>query len=270
MNVLRFSRLPNQLRRVTALSLKEWGLLAGLLLLGLVAVASPALRYDTGLLFADARHWHGVPNAMDVFSNLPFAVLGGWGLWHVKASKRQPTVVCAELFFIGLLVTALGSTFYHLHPDIQRLAGDRAGMTVAFAGLIGLAVADRVSRRAAWPTAWLVLAAGLLAAFVHQRTGNVVPWALVQFGGMALVVALALLRPVGGDTGLRLFGVIAFYAVAKGLEMGDHVIFDATHHVISGHSLKHMVAALAALPVLAAIKGTAAQSAPSRTGAQLR
>lgn len=270
MNVFTLSRLPGQLRRLTALSSRELGLLASLLSLGLAALVSPAFPYGAGLLFADTRHWHGVPNAMDVFSNLPFAVLGGWGLWRLKTSERQPTLVCAELFFIGLLVTALGSTFYHLHPDLQRLAGDRAGMTVAFAGLIGLAVADRVSRRAAWPTAWFVLAAGLLAAYVHQRTGNVVPWALVQFGGMALVVALALLRPVGGATGLQLFGVIAFYAAAKLLEISDHAIFDATNHMISGHSLKHMVAALAALPVIAAIKGTAAQSAPSRTDAQLR
>jgi len=237
-------------------------LLATLLLLGLSAVVSPSLPYGAGVLFADARDWHGVPNAMDVFSNLPFALLGGWGLWRLKADARGQTLVCARLFFTGLLATALLSTFYHLHPGVVRLAGDRAGMTVAFAGLIGLAVADRVSRRAGWPAAWFVLVGGLIAAFVHQRTGNVVPWAVVQFGGMALVVALAFMRPVVGTTGLKLFGVIAFYAVAKLLEIGDHAIFDATHHMISGHSLKHMVAALAALPVLAAIKRPAAQFAP--------
>lgn len=154
------------------------------------------------------------------------------------------------------------STFYHPHPDVLRLVGDSAGMTVAFAGLTGLAVGDRISRRAGWPAAWFVLAGGLIAAFVDQRTGNAVPWALVQFGGMALVLALAVMRPVSGATGLRLFGVIAFYAIAKLPELGDHVIFEATHHLISGHSAKHLVAALAALPVIASIQSPAAQSAP--------
>jgi len=242
---------------------REFGLLAGFVALTVAAVWSPALRYDTGLPFADARHWHGMPNALDVFSNLPFAILGGWGLWILKARPRRQTPDCAALFFIGLLITALCSTFYHLHPDGLRLAVDRAGMTVAFAGLVGLAVADRVSRRAGWPAAWFVLAGGSVAAFIDQRTGNVVPWALVQFGGMALVVALAGMRPVAdGATSIRLYGVIAFYALAKLLEMADHAIFEATHQVISGHSLKHMVAALAALPVIAALEGAAAQSAP--------
>lgn len=255
----------NFLKRLVApgpLSAREVGLLASLVLLGLVAVLSPALTYDTGLLFADARHWHGVPNAMDVFSNLPFALLGGWGLWRLRVQARGRVRDCARMFFIGLLVTALCSTFYHLHPDVMRLAADRAGMTVAFAGLIGLAVADRVSHRAGWPVAWFVMVGGLIAALVHQQTGNVVPWALVQFGGMALVVVLAAMRPIGGAPGLKLCGVIAFYALAKVLELGDHAIFDATHHMISGHSLKHMVAALAAVPVLMAIRNPAAQSAP--------
>jgi len=262
MNVFSPPLFPKRHHKFKSLSPKEIGLLASLLLLALTAFTSPSLAYNTGLLFADARHWHGVPNAMDVFSNLPFALLGGWGLWLLKANSRTQSLVCAELFFIGLLLTAICSTFYHLNPDVLRLAGDRAGMAVAFAGLIGLAVGERISRRAAWPTAWFVLAGGLIAAFVHQHTGNVVPWALVQFGGMALVVVLALMRPVGGATGLQLYGVIVFYAIAKLLELGDHMIFEATHHMISGHSLKHMVAALAALPVIAAVQRPAAQSAP--------
>lgn len=101
-----------------------------------------------------------------------------------------------------------------------------------------------------------------MAAFVHQHTGNVVPWALVQFGGMTLVVALASMRPVGDAPGLRLGAVIALYALAKVLEIGDHAVFDATHSVISGHSLKHVVAALAALPVIATFRGPAAQFSP--------
>lgn len=230
-------------------------------LLALIALVAPALPTPALALaaFADGRHWHGVDNAMDVLSNLPFAWLGLWGLWQLRgldgtdgAEDRVPgnSLDCTWLFFVGLLATAIGSSFYHLAPDTLRLAADRAGMAVAFAGLIGLAVCERVSQRAGWVTAWATLAGGLLAAAVHAETGNVLPWALVQFGGMGLVLWLAALRPVPGALGLRLGGVIGCYALAKVLEMGDHAIYALSHEMVSGHTLKHLVAAGAAWPVL--------------------
>ncbi|HYP70910.1 MAG TPA: hypothetical protein VEP93_08480, partial [Variovorax sp.] len=50
---------------------------------------------------------------------------------------------------------------------------------------------------------------------------------------------------------------IAAYALAKVLEMADGAVYELTLHLVSGHSLKHVVAALAALPVLAAVDGLA-------------
>jgi hypothetical protein len=258
------------------LSRRERALLFTFALLALVALFGPALpAADVAIasVFADNRTWHGLPNAMDVLSNLPFLLIGCWGLYrlnridraHQQALAQFPlappasdppdnTLDCAWLFFAGLIATAAGSAFYHLLPDAPRLAADRAGMAVAFAGLIGIAVCERVSQRAGWPAAWFVLTTGLLAAEVVQETGNVLPWALVQFGGMALVLTLALATPMRGAVGLKLGWVIFFYVVAKAFELADHQIYEASGHLISGHSLKHLVAALAGLPVLAALR----------------
>ena len=157
-------------------------------LLLLVAIAGPALPAP-GLagtrLSPTSAAGAACPYAMDVLSNLPFAAIGLWGLrwlhWLERAheaaqdasplpqSVAQPpvnTLDCAWMFFAGLLLTAAGSAFYHLQPDDLRLAADRAGMAVAFAGLIGLAVCERVSARAGWPAAWFTLAGGLLAVAV--------------------------------------------------------------------------------------------------------
>jgi hypothetical protein len=40
--------------------------------------------YAHGHPFVDARAWQGVPNAMDVLTNLPLALAGGWGLWRLQ------------------------------------------------------------------------------------------------------------------------------------------------------------------------------------------
>lgn len=264
------------------LSRRERGLFFVFLLLMLIGLFGPALPSSAFpvSVFADGRPWHGLPNALDVLSNLPFLLLGAWGLrrlhWldrsHVAESvpgeAPANTLDCAWLFFAGLIATAVGSTFYHLQPDdTLRLAADRAGMAVAFAGLIGFAVCERVSQRAGWPAAWFALGSGLLAVAVWHETGNVLPWALVQFGGMALVLTLALARPMPGAVGLRLGWVILFYALAKGFELGDHAIYDATQHIVSGHSLKHLVAALAALPVLQAMQSLGRKTLRHNPGA---
>ena len=155
------------------------------LTLGLVALAAlaPATHLPAHYHhFADQRALGGLPFAMDVLTNLPFALAGAWGLaWLRRATGlAQPQRALAALFFAGLALTALCSGIYHLHPENAGLALDRAGMAVAFAGVVGLAAADRVSGRAGLALAALLLALGPLAAVWDWRTGNMTPWAVLQ------------------------------------------------------------------------------------------
>ena len=61
--------------------------------------------------------------------------------------------------------------------------------------------------------------------------------------------------------------MIAFYAAAKALELADAPVFALTQHLISGHSAKHIVAALAAWPVVRALQRAA--QAPANGAAAL-
>jgi hypothetical protein len=54
--------------------------------------------------------------------------------------------------------------------------------------------------------------------------------------------------------GVSLYAVVAWYALAKVFESNDHAIFEATGHWVSGHTLKHLTASLAALPIIFAIQ----------------
>ena len=68
---------------------------------------------------------------------------------------------------------------------------------------------------------------------------------------MLLLLALLVCRPTTGVWALQVAGVLTCYAMAKLLEMSDHFVFDLTNGAVSGHSLKHVVAACAAWPVIA-------------------
>jgi thiamine transporter ThiT len=221
--------------------------------------------YAHGHPFVDARVWWGIPNALDVLSNLPFIGMGVWGFYalHRAPAVSVATRQAATVFFTGLLLTCLSSSFYHWAPDAWGLAIDRAGMAVAFAGVLGLAVAEKVSQRAA-PWVWgSVLAAGMLAIMVNFAAGVVAPWAVVQFGGMGVVLWAAAQRAHGGASehslGIRWTVLIAIYIVAKLLELGDEAVFHASQETVSGHSLKHIAASLAALPVIHALRHNAKQ-----------
>lgn len=246
-----------------------------LLVLWLLAViVGPALLAHSGLVlnahghaalhahghpFVDARSLWGVPNFMDVWTNLALGVaglLGGWML--LRDGPWAPgTRLALAVFFGGLLATGFGSAWYHWAPDAHGLVLDRMGMAVTFAGALALAVAERVGQKPAACVMRLTLVVALLSAAMPLTHGNVLPWAVVQFGGMALMVWLALYPPRAGALGVRLGVLIGLYALAKLLELGDEAVFHATGELVSGHSLKHLVAGLAAWPVLRAMRQNA-------------
>lgn len=235
----------------------ELNLIATCLALVLLALLGPAIAQPADHHhFADQRTLWGIPCAWDVVSNLPFAFLGFIGLGWLGAAPAlgRTQRACAALFFGGLVVTAACSAWYHWQPQDAGLAIDRLGMVYAFAGLLGLAVADRISNRAGLAMAAVVLVLGPLSVHAWAASGNVLAWCVLQFGGMALMLWLATLRPLEGALGLRLGAILMIYSAAKALELADHAVFDLTGQLVSGHTLKHIVASLAALPVMSALK----------------
>ena len=250
--------LQTSSRRWLPLQSAEWALLAAAVALLAFAVWGPFLpasahQHD----FADQRGWQGLPCALDVLSNLPFAVAGAWGLvWLRRLGALRlclATRATAALFFVGLVLTTAGSSWYHWQPDNAGLLWDRLGMSVAFAGLLGLAVVGRISPRAGLATALGLMVAAPAAVLAWAHTGNLTPWAVVQFGGMLVVLALACLPHRHGALVLQLGPLIAWYAAAKVMELADHSVYEATAGWVSGHTLKHLLAAGAALPVLFAM-----------------
>jgi hypothetical protein len=210
-----------------------------------------------GHAFIDARSIVGIPNGLDVLSNLPFLVAGVGGLIAVRRARVLPAMRrAAKVFFIGLILTCLGSSYFHWAPTDFTLMIDRLGMAVAFAGVISLAAGSRLGDEAAKRTTPILLLIAPWAAVAAYSLHNVFPWVIVQFGGIALILWLAYL-PQRTELPLKLFVLIGWYALAKLLEAQDEAVFELTHAIISGHSLKHLAACMAAWPVISALKKSA-------------
>jgi len=207
--------------------------------------------------FADTREAFGIRNFLDVSSNLAFAIAGIAGLvvtLHPRtsfahASERWPYGV----FFVGVLLTAAGSAYYHLAPDNETLFWDRLPMTIGFMSLLSAQIVDRINARLGVALLVPLLLVGMASVvywIVTERAGrgNVLPYAALQAYSVVILVALAATHPSRYTRGAAIYGVFAAYVLAKVFEHFDDELL-AMGNVISGHSVKHIAAAIAALLV---------------------
>lgn len=212
--------------------------------------------------FADHRGWLGIPNFGDVASNLPFAVVGVWGLivlFKPGATKfadpRERWLYV--VMFAALILTAFGSGYYHLAPDNARLVWDRIPIMMVFMALLAAVIAERVGVRAGlilFPLLEVVGVSSVLTwrAGELQGHGDLRFYAAVQVYAI-LILLLALLFPPKYTRGADFAVVVGFYALAKILEESDRQVFELGH-VVSGHTLKHLAAAAAGYWILRMLK----------------
>jgi hypothetical protein len=226
--------------------------------------------------FADQRGWLGVPRFGNVASNFPFAVIGIAGLIFLARQSSSKQFIDPQekypyvLVFLGLLLTAFGSAYYHLVPGNARLVWDRLPMTVVFMSLVAALIAERISLRVGlWLMPILIaLGAGSVLQWYwseQQGRGDLRFYAAVQVYAVAVLLT-ALLLPARYTRSSDLSVVAGFYVLAKVLESTDRWIF-SLGQVVSGHTLKHLAAAAAGYWILRMLQkrlAVRAEAAPGR------
>ena len=204
--------------------------------------------------FADQRTLLGVPHALNVVSNLGFLIVGAVGLRRLSKSgasfadarERWPYAV----FFASLVGVGFGSAYYHLAPSHGSLFWDRLPMSLAFMSLLGAVLVERLGPRVGlrlFP--WLAAAGPFGVAYwtLSERAGigDLRLYGLVHFYPMLLIPLLLWLFAPRYTRGGDLLWVLALYATAMAVERLDHEVF-AVGGWISGHTVKHVLAAVAA------------------------
>ena len=232
---------------------REYLLLAiALLVTGAFALVDPISQDRAYHLFVDARSFAAVPNFLNVISNLPFLVVGLLGLRLVTQPDApiNPDLKFAWIvFFAGITLTAFGSGYYHLRPDNGPLVWDRLPMTIGFMSLVAIIVAEYLSATLGKRLLWPLLCVGFASVFYWSYTeslgrGDLRPYAIVQFLPMILLPVLVLMYRSRSDLSKYIGWMIAAYVLAKVAEYYDVEIF-SVGNLVSGHSIKHVIASLA-------------------------
>ena len=204
--------------------------------------------------FADRRTFFSIPNFFDVTSNIPFLLVGMAGMRFCHGSRLMSFRLAWLTFFAGVAIVSGGSAYYHWNPSNNTLVWDRLPMTIGFMGLLAALLAEYVNVR----LGRLLLVPAILAGF-----SSVIYWhwyddlrfyVWIQFMPLLIVpILMVLFRPRYSHQWL-LPVALASYMLSKLLEAYDREVFVYTQSYFSGHTLKHLLAALACYVVLMMLK----------------
>ncbi len=212
-------------------------------------IHQPAGYHD----FADQTQWFGIPHFCDVSSNLGFALAAFWGWLRLAPARAHPALCHGwagyRLFLLGLFLTALGSTWYHLAPDNARLVWDRLPIALACGGLLAGVLGDVERRDSGRLASWLALVAIASVAWWRvtdlSGAGDLRPYLLLQGLPILLIPLWQWIYRAPAADRMAFGGAIALYVLAKTAELNDHAIA-AVLDPVTGHTLKHLLATMAA------------------------
>lgn len=227
-----------------------------LLLIVLGLLIGPIPQPQSYHNFADQRNWLGVTNGWNVLSNILIALAGIWGLFLLFSPGRVQFIDNRERWLwmgvsIGLILTAVGSGYYHLAPDNYRLVWDRLSMTIVFMSYVAALISERINICLGlwlWP---VLLGIGFYSVLQWQASelhgvGDLRFYLGVQVFTI-LVTLVMLLTPSPYNRSLDLVVVLMLFGLARLFEMFDHQVFMFTRGLISGHTLKHLTVAMAGI-----------------------
>ncbi len=214
-----------------------------LILFALILIVTSPFPQDPDYhLLADTKQRFAIPNFADVVSNLPFALIGLFGL-TLSTCKSTKIIMSWLAFFCGIALVAIGSSYYHWQPNNQSLVWDRLPMTISFMSLFVALLAEHVSSRLEKPLLPITILVGLSSVIYWHFTDDLRFYAFIQFSTLAAIpVLLSLKKSSYTHRHYLLYGLFC-YVLAKLFELNDQNVFDLTGRLISGHTIKHLFAA---------------------------
>ncbi|MEW8292871.1 MAG: ceramidase domain-containing protein [Candidatus Thiodiazotropha endolucinida] len=199
--------------------------------------------------FVDTGRFLGVPNFFDVISNLAFLLVGAVGIAFCLKNDTGPSHSAWLVLFIGVSLVSVGSIYYHWNPSNETLVWDRLPMSIGFMGFLAALLSEYVDRRLSCLLIPLVIM-GIGSVLYGYFFDDLRLYVWVQFIPLlTLPFFLALFSSRFTHQGLLVYALV-LYALAKGAEAYDATVFQMTGEAVSGHTVKHLLAAASCYIIL--------------------
>lgn len=231
-----------------------WYIWGALLLLAFVGQVLNLFHLSSSYhSFADSNSVCGIHNGLNVLSNLSFAFAGLLACFHYW--KNKVTDINLWIVALGAILVCFGSAYYHYTPSDHTLFWDRLPMSLVFSGILMYSIIElnlipNIKNKIKFSLGYLffsVICVVLWYAGSLSNTSILGPYVFLQFGGMALLMYMGYLAYNRGNKDLykKIAGVIVCYLMAKIFEHYDGAVYMLTDALISGHTIKHIISAIA-------------------------
>lgn len=224
-------------------------------------IPQPVAYHD----FADQLNWGPIPNGSNVVSNIGFLIVGLWGLYTLRyrdcvfenwREKNAYWVV-----FTATTAVAFGSGYYHMWPNNDTLFWDRLPMTVTFMSIVSILLTEKIHDRLGILFLFPLIIIGVLSllwwVFTEWHTlyvGDLRFYIMVQAAPVVMTPVMIYMYEDRYTLAHRFYWCCACYVLAKMSEVMDHEVFHFTGEWISGHALKHILAAIGGVALIPMIR----------------
>lgn len=204
--------------------------------------------------FVDEKNFWGIKNSLNVLSNIPFLIVGFYGLITLNQLKKLPARLSWKFFFIGIILVAPGSAYYHYWPNNSTLVWDRLPMTIGFMGLFSALITTYVNANLEKRILFASILIGFVSVIYWNLFDDLRLYYFVQFMPLAIIPLIIFLYKGNIYPLKHMILALSFYVLAKWVEFRDGEIYHLTGQVFSGHSLKHILAAVSPLIIIVMLK----------------
>ena len=172
--------------------------------------------------FADKRTFLGIPNAMDVLSNIAILIPALYLLQRKKTNM-------SNLLILHIILLSVASSYYHLNPSDETIFADFL-MIAASSMIILIIISDT-------EYGLLLYSYAIFSILYWKYTGDLRFYILILIG-----VPLYIVIKYYKNIGLRnyLYIIVIMCILLRISEHNDHLVYKLTNYQISGHTLKHI------------------------------
>lgn len=208
------------------------------------SVSQPQDYHD----FADDREFLGMPNALDVMSNLAIIYPGLVGLSFVHERRNKSQISEDETsiqitLFSGMILTFAGSVWFHLEPNDSTMLWDRLGMSVVIGSCISLLIHDMWDRSLAAKIHLPIVIASIVSVLWWPVFDDLRIYFIVKHHPFILFPIFLFYGNLIYDKVSGYYWGLSMFILATLFEFADQQIFEITG-IVSGHTLKHLAAGL--------------------------
>ncbi len=220
----------------------------------------PIPQWDSYHHFSDNRTFFSITNFSNVASNIGFIIVGFCGLFIISQKhfllEKHDSIPYAVLF-LSIIFVGLGSAYYHLNPTTETLFWDRLPMSISFMSFFAAIICDRITKiTGTYIILPVLVLTGIYSVIYWQQTemsgaGDLRLYGLIQYFPIFAIPLILIFFPRYTYTSpVPIFWALAWYIVAKLCEYFDLGILNLLSNYVSGHTLKHITATIAAFYIL--------------------